>query len=90
MSLALATASVACAGPAHGATDGAQCERKYSDERVRQRLVEKKYAESDALVHVNWKDCTYYIVVWDQPVIPDAQRIYLMDVDGNIRLRSPL
>ncbi len=75
---------------ARGASDGTQCERKYSDEAVRRLLVTQKFEAADALVQVNWKDCIYYIVAWPRPITPDTRQIYTMGVDGRIKRQQPL
>jgi len=89
-SLGFAAPALIVAHVAQGAPKVAQCNRKFSDEDVRQQLIAQKFEAPDALIQVNWKDCIYYIVAWPQPITPDAQRIYAMDAGGHINKRSPL
>src|SRR5947209_6218254 len=65
-------------------TSALECPRKFSDEQIRQILIEKLPFRGEGGMEVRYKYCTYGVLIWPPGHPPDSDSSIELDHNGNL------
>lgn len=70
-----------CTAQAESNTD---CSRRFSDDTIRQQVMDELKLVGDYEVHVNWSKCRYFLLILTPSRAPDSEIIVTLDEHGHI------